>query len=457
MKLVCFGLNHRSAPVRVREGWALSAEEARRALQGLRGHVAPSEHLILCTCNRTEFYSHIPFTRCPGAEELAGRHAAGPEALNDPGTRAVLIRAYARFYAEFCRQATQDRTGIADLLDDWFDPEHFYIHVQDTALHHVFRLAGGLDSMILGEPQILRQLKDAYAVAREADSVGRFFHRLVPAALRVGKKVRSLTAIAAGCITPGQAALRLARQTLGNLTSRSLLVIGSGKIAASAALAFAAEPLSRRRVINRTEDRARELVERLGAGETLPWGHLEAALAEADIVVSSTGAVQPIVESSMLARVQERRGGRPLVVVDLAIPRDFAPESGDIPGVHLHNIDDLNQVIQDNVAQRHSDLPLAEEIILEETRIFQRQTTYLQVDPVLRHMAERFEQIRLGELQAHISQFPPELHDSLQQLTSSIVKKLLNFPIEKLKSLRDLRGLSDAEIGFLKRLFMTDI
>lgn len=146
-----------------------------------------------------------------------------------------------------------------------------------------------------------------------------------------------------------------------------------------------------------------------------------------------------------------------MVVVDLAIPRDFEPGVREVPGVSLFNIDDLNGVIQENVAERHKHIPLAESIAREEMLAFLRWMTYVQVDPVLRHMTERFEQIRLGELQTYISQFPPECHELLKELTSSLVKKLLHFPIEKLKSLRDLRGLDDREVAFLKRLFLTDV
>jgi glutamyl-tRNA reductase len=321
-------------------------------------------------------------------------------------------------------------------------------------VEHLFRLAGGLDSMILGESQILKQIKDAFQIAQDAQTAGKFFNRLFPAALRVGKRVRTLTEISKGCITPGQAALKLARQILGDLSQLSLLVIGSGKIAALTAQAFQEEKIGTCYVTNRTPRRAQKLVEKLGTGTAVPWSHLRQSLAQADLVVSSTGAVDPIVSGETMSLVQKERGGRPMVVVDLAIPRDFDPSVRDAQGVHLFNIDDLNQVIQENVDQRHAHIPRVEEIVREEIRVFQSWMIYSQVDPVLRHLVERFEQIRLGELQACISQFPPECHPLLDQLTSSLVKKLLHFPIEKLKSLRDLSGLNDTEVAFLNRLFL---
>jgi len=451
MKLIVFGLNHRTAPLEVRESWALSREESRQTLQHLSrcsfptpavsGNEIPNEHLVLSTCNRTEFYGHIPRSFSPSGERVDQQDAPNK------------VELYAHFYRQFYREVERNLGGDKEALD----PEHFYVHLQDEALEHLFRLASGLDSMILGESQILQQIKGAFALAQDAQTAGKFFNRLFPAALRTAKRVRSVTAISEGAITPGQAALKLAREVLGDLSARSILVIGSGKIATTTARSFRDENLEQYFVINRTEERARDLVEKIGAGKPLPWDRLQETLAEVDLVISSTGAVEPVVKKSMLVEIQKERQARPLVVVDLAIPRDFDPSVREIPQVHLFNIDDLNRVIQDNVAGRHTHIPFAEDIIREEMETFQRRMTFLQVDPVLRHMVERFEQIRLGELQAYISQFPPEYHPVLKQLTSSLVKKLLHFPIEKLKSLRDLRGLDSKEVTFLKHLFLTDV
>jgi len=447
MELLVFGLNHRTAPLEVRECWSLSAEQTRRALGDLKGKIDVSEHLILSTCNRTEFYSHIPATLLPAMAapaERGGLHRV-------PGALDFCLG----LYGEASRRLDTSRVLRGPPApSEEFDPSHFYLYRKESAIEHLFRLAGGLDSMILGESQILKQIKDAFALAQDAKSAGKLFHRLFPAALRVGKRVRSVTSISDGCITPGQAALELAKDILGDVSERSLLVIGSGKIATSAALAFQDQKLRACHVVNRTIDRASELVSRLGRGEAAEWSRLDDLLERADIVVSSTGAVEPIVTRETLGRIQASRGNRPLVIVDLAIPRDFDPAVRDVPGVSLLNIDDLNTVIRKNVAERHTHVPLAEEVIREELRAFQSWMTYSQIDPVLRHLVERFEQIRLGELQAYISQFPPEYHPLVQELTGSLVNKLLHFPIEKLKSLRDMKGLNETEIAFLQRLFL---
>jgi glutamyl-tRNA reductase len=484
MQLVVFGLNHRTAPLEVRERWAFSPEESLCALGDLRGHVSASEHAILSTCNRTEVYSYLPVSFLRGevltipprdaatipprdaatilprdAATILPRDAAtilprgaqaGPAAGQRP--RPGPAPPALHFYEQVYREASRI---FEEKAREHLEPSHYYVHRQESAVEHLFRLAGGLDSMILGESQILKQIKDAYAIAQSANTAGKFFHRLFPAALRVGKRVRAVTPISEGCITPGQAALELTREALGGLAGRSLLVIGSGKIGTSAAMAFRDEPLGSYHVMSRSLERARELVEKIGRGEPVEWSRLAEMLARADIVVSSTGSIEPIAPRGLLEEVAARRGRRPMVIVDLAIPRDFDPGAAEvIPDLRLLNIDDLNMVIQENVAERHAHIPVVEAIIRQELQSFHGWMTYRLVDPVLKHLVDRFEQIRLGELQAFISQFPPEYHPLVNELTSALMKKLLHFPIEKLKSLRDAKGLNETEIAFLRRLFL---
>ena len=449
MDLIVFGLNHRSAPIPVREAWSLSLEQSRRALQDLRNRHDGSEHVILSTCNRTEFYSYVPATKPlpedgaqPGAAEFTG-NCASPNELGAHLPQTVL-----EFYGSICEAAAGNKLPSTSL-------EHCYFRRQDDAIAHLFRLAGGLDSMIVGESQILGQLKAAFSVAQEQQTVGSLFHELFPAALRVGKRVHSGTGISEGCITPGQAALRLAEQTLHSLAGKRALLVGCGKIGTLTAKAFRDHQIDRFVVVNRTRANADELIADLGVGVTAPWEELDNELAEADVVITSTGSLEPILSAARLNAIQARRGGRPLVLVDIAVPRDVDPAAVEIDNVHLFNFDDLNSVIQENIERRIERLPKAEEIVQRELQQFQAKRFYLQVDPVLRHVVERFEQIRLGELQKFISQLPPEYHPILKEMSSSLVKKLLHFPIQKLKSLRNVQGLSASEVAFLKRLFLT--
>jgi glutamyl-tRNA reductase len=444
MELLVFGLNHRTAPLEVRERWALSRAESLAALARLREQVSPSEHVILSTCNRTEFYSHVPRARSPIGSG------------DDP---AVHRRNLARFYL--------DGRGRAGAAYEDFDPEHFYLHRQHAAVEHLFRVAGGLDSMIVGESEILHQIKDAFDVAREGQAAGRMFQRLFPEAIKVGKLVRTLTDITKGCITPGQAALRLAEEVLGDVSRARALLVGSGKIGAIAARSLIERGLRDFAVVNRTAPRARALIDELlgraGEGEAagataraLPWDELPRALEAADLVISSTGSTRPIISRALLEEVQARRGGRPLVLIDLAIPRDVEASAPEVAGVRLFNIDDLNRVIQDNIAKRHEHVAKAEGIVRAQLQAFFGRLNYLKVDPVIKHLVERFEDIRLGELQAALDRFPPEYHPAVDDVTRRLVGKLIHFPIERLKSVRDMEGLGEAEIKFLKRLFLPE-
>lgn len=420
MELTVCGLSHNTAPVEVREQWALSRDDAIHALRELSAEAADSEQLILSTCNRTEFY----LRRSSGEPEL---------------TSVELGRRFHRLAG---------RNDVACGRE-----EHFYLHTGENAVQHLFRLAAGIDSMIVGESQILGQLKEAYALSTETGGSGKLFHRLFPAALRTGKLVHSETRISTGCITPGQAAVRVCSQELGGLANRSALIVGSGTIAELAAKALRGA-LRDCFVVNRTFSRAERLVERVGLGTALPWHDLIDTLKRVDIVISSTGSMHPILKVEDVAALQEARDFRPLVMVDLAIPRDFEPEVAGIPGVRLFNIDDLNEVVAENVSERRRRVPEAERIVTAAVEAFHGQTTYLDIEPVIRHLVERFEHIRLGELQSALSLVPPEAHDAVEAMSRAMVKKLLHFPIERLKSLRDGPGLSAEEVAFLRRLFL---
>ncbi|SVD58671.1 uncharacterized protein METZ01_LOCUS411525, partial [marine metagenome] len=210
MELIVFGLNHKTAPLGIRERWSLSSGESEQALERIRSEIADSEHLILSTCNRTEFYSVIPAS--------SGLAKNLNEEAND-------FRQLTSFYL--------GEDGVNSGGDD-----HFYLYRQENAVKHLFRVAGGLDSMIIGETEILRQLKEAYALSEKNSASGKMFRRLFPEALKVGKKVRTSTSISRGCITPGQAALRLATEVLGKLEGKEALLIGSGVVARLTARAF---------------------------------------------------------------------------------------------------------------------------------------------------------------------------------------------------------------------------
>ena len=433
MELIVFGLNHKTAPLGIRERWSLSSGESEQALERISSELADSEHLILSTCNRTEFYSVIPAS--------SGLAKNLNEETND------------------FRQLTSFYLGEDDVNSG--SDDHFYLYRQENAVKHLFRVAGGLDSMIIGETEILRQLKEAYALSEKSSASGKMFRRLFPEALKVGKKVRTSTSISKGCITPGQAALRLATEVLGKLEGKEALLIGSGVVASLTARAFIEHNLRNFTVVNRTTESAEAMLEEikpetgelqarvLSLGDDLP-----ASIASAELVISSTSSVEPILTAETLREIQKQRGPRPLVIIDLAVPRDIEPQSGELENVHLFNIDDLNRVIQGNLSSRHEQFSKAEAIVNKQIDVFYSQLNYLEVDPVIRHLIERFEIIRKGELQNTLESFPPEQHEAVDKLTRSLVNKLIYFPIERLKSIRDMQGLSEDETAFLKKLFL---
>lgn len=431
MELIVFGLNHKTAPLGIRERWALSSGESEQALERISSEIADSEHLILSTCNRTEFYSVIP-----ASSGLAKN-------LNED--------------ADDFRQLTSFYLGEDDVNSGGDD--HFYLYRQENAVKHLFRVAGGLDSMIIGETEILRQLKEAYALSEKSSASGKMFRRLFPEALKVGKKVRTSTTISEGCITPGQAALRLAMDILGDLDGKKALLIGSGTVAGLAARAFIENNLRKFTVMNRTTESAEAMLQGLKEldldADVLPLSaDIVSTLSSVDVLISSTSSIEPLITKEQVEAAQQQRGSAPLVIIDLAVPRDIDPESGGLDGVHLFNIDDLNKVIQGNLAKRHDQFSRAEEIVRKQLDVFYGQLNYLNIDPVIRHLIERFEIIRTGELQNSMGDFPVELHETVDKLTRRLVNKLIHFPIERLKSIRDMQGLSEDEIAFLKKLFL---
>jgi glutamyl-tRNA reductase len=423
MDLVIFGLNHRTAPLSIREQWAFSEKEARDALLGAQDILSASENLILSTCNRTEIYSLLPRNLDNG----------GAKNLED------LLDFFHRI-KNFRREKNHS---------------YFYTLRRKDAVDHLFRVAAGLDSMIVGEGQILRQIRDAFELARQSGSVGKVFLRLFPAAMKAGKRIRAETAISSGCITHGQAALRIARDQLGDLRGRNVLLLGAGKVTALVVKALREEGLSQIAVVSRSMEKALKFAADF-SGEAFPIGDLPCLLEVSDLVISSTAATQPVVSAEMLEPVARKRRGRPLCVIDLAVPRDFDPACADVQGVSLFNVDHLNSVIQSNIQERLTEVPRAESIIQEEERSFFGQMNWIHLDPVIKHLVERFEAIRVAEVEKYIARIPPEHRSSVDALTAALLKKLLHFPIEKLKSLRDDEGLTPAEVSFLRRLFLSE-
>lgn len=397
MPILALGLTHREAPVEFRERLAISPSHLQEAIDRLDGFV--SEGVILSTCNRTEVYAQV------------GHQASGQRELG-------------RFLAELSGLPEQDLA------------EHLRAHWQDQAVRHLFRVAAGLDSMILGEGQILAQVRAAYDQAIQNRPVGAALSRLFEQALAVGKRARGETAIARGAVSVSQAAVELSRRALGGLKQHTILVLGAGKMGSLAARALHERGAARLLVMNRTARRADELVHELG-GRAWGFERLDEALQEADVVISSTASDGFVITAARLAEVMRARVGRPLVIVDIAVPRDVQPEAGALPGVHLFNVDDLSQVCAENLEGRRREAEQVEAIVDQEVERYLRWWEIREVAPTIAALVEWAESVRQEELARSVGKSTALATcdpSALNALTQAIVRKLLHEPITRLKA-----------------------
>jgi glutamyl-tRNA reductase len=335
MTLALLGATHRSVPLALRERLAFTSDQAIEAIGRFRDSFPGREIVLLSTCNRVELYT------------------AGEQNTPPPSGEEML-----RFLAE-CRGI--DAGDLAGHLDS---------HVDQAVVRHLFGVASGLDSMVLGEPQILSQVKQAWAMARERDSTGPLTSEMFQSALRTAKRVASETAIGRERLSiPSVAVADFARGVFERFDDKRVLLLGAGKMAAET-LRYLQDGGARHVVLlNRSRERATELAAKLG-GVAVDWSRLDDELAMADLVVSTTGASAPVVDAARYAGIESSRGGRPLVVLDLAVPRDFDPAINSRPGVWLYSIEDLAAACEANRRKRQREIPAAQAIVEEETSRF---------------------------------------------------------------------------------------
>lgn len=398
MRLVMVGISHESAPVELRERLAFNRSECERALASLLALPQVAEALLLSTCNRTELYVRSGEDEESSAVEVA----------------ALLVR-------ELIRVKNADGLD-AGLFCSRFD---------DDAIRYLYRVAAGLESMVKGEAQILGQVRDAYRIACGARGCGVVFHKLFHSAFRVGKKARAATGIGVGAVSVSLAAVELADQALGGLSGRRALVIGAGEMAGLAA-AHLADRGAPPTITNRTENRARALAEKLG-GSVAPFERLTDALVDCDVVIASAAAPHCLITEDMMRDVMARRDGRPVVLIDIAVPRNIEPAVAGIDGVVLHDIDRLREVVDGNVGRRAAEVPKVERIIEKELDEFTRRVRSLKLVPAIKDMISVVESIRRDEIARVAKHFSKEQLEQLEQVTRSIVKKILHHPIMRLR------------------------
>jgi len=416
MPLVCLGLSHQTAPVDVRERHTFPASRMAESLIALRDYEMVREAVMLSTCGRLEIYAEVE------------DYEAGVEQIK-------------RFLRNF-------RHG--DVQHDM--SSYMYTLLGTQATDHLFRVATGLDSMLIGEAEILGQVKDAYIQAQKARSLGRTLHALFREALAAGKEARSQTRINGESISVATAAIDLAKQRLGPLAGLTVVVVGAGKMGATAAKRLRLEGCTQLVVANRSHTKARAIVEQLGAGSAVELPGLVEVMKGADIVVTSTGASHFVLTPGNVAEAMLARPGRPLFIIDIAVPRDADPEVARIPGVFLADIDHLKGIVDVTLDKRREAIPRVEEIIGEHAERFAHWYRSRVAIPVVSSLYQKAESIREAEIERLFARCP-ELSERERMLITgaslTIISKLLHGGVAKL---RERVSNNDAEAMTLAAL-----
>ena len=419
MKLQVVGVSHHKAPISVRERLAFTNGQAREALSRWHEEFSDCEIVLLSTCNRTELYA-----AAESDSELASE------------------------------RVVQFLIGFHDLPREEVG-EHLFALNGEDAVRHLFTVASSLDSMVVGEAQILSQVKQAYQLATDEQATGPLTHAAFQAAIKTARRVAGETTVHQRRVSiPSVAVADFARQIFERFEDKVTLVIGAGEMAEETIRYLRDEGVREIAVVNRSADRAAKLADRW-QGQVLDWEQLESALAEADLVVSTTGADEPIVTADCFARIEAARGQRPLFVLDLAVPRDFDPEIAKRPEVYLYSIDDLTAACTRNRRARDKQLPLAQRIIEQETGRFMADLHHRATGPVIRRLRQGWQKPKEEELERLFNKLPDldeHQREEIRQAFERLVNKLLHPPLESLRD-ESRHGIPNALMEALSRLF----
>lgn len=418
MSIVVVGLNHKSAAVDLLERLSISEEGLGKALHQFATYEHVLEGAILSTCNRIEAYA------------VVSKFHGGAQDLRN-------------FFAEFCHVAPED---FADEL---------YTYHDEGALRHLFRVAAGIDSMIVGESEILGQVRRAYQRAADEGMVHRVLGAAFRQALRVGKRARTETSIGHNPVSVSSAAVELARRAWpdGTLDGRKVTIVGAGKMGRLAAQALAASGAGDVTVVNRTEERGRELAETFGA-TSRPFEDLEDVLRDSEIVICSTTSAQTVIDRALVERARRGRD-EPLFVVDIAVPRDVDPEVGTLPGVVLRDIDDLRGVVEGNLGARLGEVGRVEDLIADELDRFSQWQRSTEIAPTAAALVAKADEIRAAEMARiapHLASMTQAQREAVEHLSRRMVAKLLHAP---LKTAREMAGSKQGQLYLtaLRELF----
>jgi glutamyl-tRNA reductase len=420
IRIVDIGMNHETAPVEVRELLSLGKEELDKAAGDIQAIKTIKESIVLSTCNRVE----VLFTS--EREQEARESIIG-------------------FFSQ-----------LSGITRDELEPL-LYIYNDQEAIRHIFRVGASLDSMIVGEPQILGQLKDAYRIAVDHKSSSVTLNRLMHRTFSLAKKIRTNTGIAGSPVSISFAAVELAKKIFGDLKGKGVLLIGAGEMAELAAAYLLNNKIAQIRIANRTFGRAVELAEQL-RGMAISFDEIEAHLLEVDIVITSTASPEPIISFDQIRKIMKGRKNRPLFFIDIAVPRNVESRVNEIGNVFVYDIDDLKGIIDDNMSKRRAEAVKAERMVDEEVIKFTEWLRTLDVVPTIRDLQEKCESIYLAEIEKTLSNLKgltAEQKRGLERMAKSITKKLLNDPIVFLKR-KGERNSRDLYLDFTRQLFNLD-
>ena len=421
MEIVLVGLNHRTAPVEVRERVSFNAEQTQRAAEELRARGILEETLVLSTCNRSEVYGVPP----ESSHECA------------PGLSS--------FLSEF-HSVRPDVLSVS-----------LYHHYDHEAVRHLFQVAAGLDSMLLGEAEILGQVREAYRFAHEHGATGPVLNRLFQGALEVGKRVRTETELGTRPMSAAAAGVKLAERIFGKLSERKALVVGAGAMSEQVVSHLRDRGITQLHVMNRSHDKAEELAKQFG-GKVVGWGEWDRALQTPDVVVASVSAEEPVLRRDIVGRAMAARGNRALFLMDLGVPRNIEPSVGELYNVYVYNTDDLTEIVQQNRSARESEIPLAQEIVEEHVSKFLSWQASVELVGLVDALRAKLREERATFIR---SRMEPMKHLSeadraqVEKLMDEMLEKVLLEPAQRLRGERELRRKIQ-NVEALRDLFLSN-
>jgi glutamyl-tRNA reductase len=421
MEIVLVGLNHRTAPVEVRERVSFTAEQSRKAAEELRSRGILEETLVLSTCNRSEIYGVPP----ESSHECA------------PGLSS--------FLSEF-HSVRADVLGLS-----------LYHHYDREAVRHLFRVSAGLDSMLLGEAEILGQVREAYRYAHEYGATGPVLNRLFQGALEVGKRVRSETELGTRPMSVASAGVKLAERIFGKMNERSALVLGAGTISEQVVNQLRDRGIARIFIMNRSRERADELAIRIG-GKVVGWGEWETALKMADVVVSSVASEEPVLRRETLQAAMSARGNRALFLMDLGLPRNIEASTAELYNIYMYNIDDLTEIVEQNRHAREGEVPRAETIVDEHVGKFLSWQASVELVGLVDALRARLREERAAFIHARMdsmNHLSAAERERMESMMDELLEKLLLQPAERLRGEKELRRKIQ-NVEALRDLFLSN-